>query len=173
MNFKKLLDSSYEEKTKGLYHRKKKIEDRLGEFDPQEGERLKAKIEVLERKSREAFGDGKDEAVAGYEEEIKKIGDKLQADSEEIQSLNTERDEVHAKIDRAGEETLRKVFPEIQQIVLKGWIQAIEDAERGWEALQQFEVEHGVKLSFYVHHGSLSPRRADKSVQNRLKQWMD
>jgi chromosome segregation ATPase len=175
MDYLKELNSDYEVRTKGLYARMEKISNRLASLttDPQAGKRLRAKIEVLERKSREAFGDGKNEAVADCEDEIQKIRDKLQAQSEEILALNAESDQIQKQIDQAGGLTLSKVYPEIQQTVLEAWIHAIECAEKGWEALQRFEAEHGVKLSFHVHHGGLSPRRGDKSLQKRLEEWVD
>lgn len=87
--------------------------------------------------------------------------------------MTVEREEIQAKFDRAANLTLQKCFPEIQQQVLLSWRRAIEDSEMGWLALEQFGVEHNVKLSYYAHHGGLSPRRADKDLQRRLEDLID
>jgi hypothetical protein len=174
MNFKKSLDSAYEEKTKGLYQRMENISNRLALLmvTPEDKETVEAKIAVKRRQREEALAAGDQGLALNLEKEIQGIGDKLQTQSEEISALSAERDEIQAKFDLAADQTLRKVFPEIQQQVLLAWIHAIEDAERGWEDLQQFGVEHELKLSFHVHHGGLSPR-GDKSLRNRLEQWVD
>lgn len=108
------------------------------------------------------------------EEKIQKIRDKLQADSEEIQSLNTERDEVHAKIDRAGEETLSQIYPKIRDYCHGEWAKALEVTEQAWAALQEFEIKQGAKLSVTIHRNGLTPQSmgTDKELRKKFEQWI-
>jgi chromosome segregation ATPase len=142
--------------------------------DPKEQEITEAKIAVKRRQREEALASGDQELAAKVEKEIGGISGELQPHSEEIQSLNIERDEIQRQIDQAGGQTLSLIFPKIRDYCHGEWAKALEATEEGWGALQQFQSETGVRLSDTIHRNGLTPQSisANKELQIRFEKWI-
>jgi chromosome segregation ATPase len=176
MNFSKELNSDYEAKTKPLYARLEKISNRLASLtvDPKDKEVTEAKIAVKGRQREEALASGDLELVARLEKEIEVISSEVQPQSEEIESLNREKDEIERGIDQAKEQTLSQIYPKIRDYCHGEWTKALSATEEAWEGLQQFQNETGVRLSDTIHRNGLTPQSlgTDKELQIRFEKWI-
>lgn len=152
--------------------KRKSILKKLASFNAKEEEGMAAKIRLLKRDQDEALADGDEKLASSIQEQIEGIQAKQRKRNEEIYSLNNELAAIPEQIRQAATVALNEAFPEIKQIVLSKWKDAMGTGEKAWVMLQEYSQATGVRLYEYSHHNSLGPGQ-DKEMMKRLAEWVE
>lgn len=173
MNFLEKLKKEYHLKTEELLLQEESLIQALRGVDLEQTTIEETRIRVFLRKAEEALIDGNHDLVRELEGKIQETRTALDERTKQVAELSASINAIRGKIEKAGQEVIRELYPVIREEVDNQWNKTFDYASEAWKALLEFGREVGIDIpDIYRKNMKFFDYGDRKQLYQRLREFI-